>query len=65
MIVNASSEVQHIVQIKSEIMMNANASVKNIVRAKKIMVGILSHVFVGMVKRIADTSVIVCDEIAK
>ena len=45
--------------------MNANASVKNIVRAKKIMVGILSHVFVGMVKRIADTSVIVCDEIAK
>ena len=65
MIVNASSEVQHIIQIKSEIMMNANASVKNIVRAKKIMVGILSHVFVGMVKRIADTSVIVCDEVAK
>ena len=45
--------------------MNASASVKNIAHAKKIMVGILSHVFVGIVKRIADTSVIVCDEITK
>ena len=42
MIVNASSVVQHIIQIQNEIMMNANASVKNIAHAKKIMVGILS-----------------------
>ena len=40
-IVNENSIVQHAIQIKNQIMINANASVKNIVRAKKIIVGIL------------------------
>ena len=30
-------------------MMNVNASVKSIVRAKKIIVGILAHIFVRIV----------------
>ena len=51
-------------------MMNTNASVKNIVRARKIIVGILAHVFVRIASSIEnsdtsaiiDTSVSVCDE---
>ena len=33
-------------------MMNTNASVKNIVRARKIIVGILAHVFVRIASSI-------------
>ena len=37
-----------VTQIKNGTMINANASLKNIVRPKKIIVGILAHVFVEM-----------------
>ena len=37
--------VQHVIQIKNGIMIHVNVSVKNIVRANKIMAGILAHVF--------------------
>ena len=46
MIVNANSIVQHVIQIINEIIKHANVNVKNIVSAKKIIVGILAHVFV-------------------
>ena len=49
MIANADSVVQNVIQIKNRIMINTNANVKNIVRAKKSIVGILAHVFVRMV----------------
>ena len=45
-IVNANSIVQHVIQIKNGRMKHANISVKIIVNAKKIIVGILAHVFV-------------------
>ena len=45
MIVNANSIVQHAIQIKNEIMINANASIKSIVSAPKIVVGILKHMY--------------------
>ena len=45
-IVNARSIVQHVIQIKNGIMINVNVNVKIIVRAKKIIVRILAHVFV-------------------
>ena len=38
-------------------------NVKIIFYAKRIIVGILAHVFMRMKKSIADTSVITCDEI--
>ena len=37
--------VQHDIQIKNGIMINVKASVKSIVRTKKILVGLLAHVF--------------------
>ena len=47
MIVNTKSIVQHVIQIKNGIMLNANASVQeNIVHVQKIIVGIRTHVFV-------------------
>ena len=46
MTVNANSIVQNVIHIKNGIMIHANASVKGITRAKKIIVGILTHVFV-------------------
>ena len=49
MIVNENSVVEHSIHIKNGIMINVNASVKNIVRAKRIIVGIIAHVFVKMV----------------
>lgn len=49
MIVNAHSIVQYPIEIENEIMINANASVKRIVRAQKITVGMLVYVFVRMV----------------
>ena len=50
-IVNVNSIVQHVIQIKKGIIINVNKSPKSIARAKKIIFGILAHVFV----RIGDT----------
>ena len=54
MIAIAFSITQHIIQTKKKkkkkrIMINVNVSVKNIVCAKKIVLGILAHVFVRIV----------------
>ena len=49
MIVNATSIAQKAIQIKNEIITNANTSVKSIILAKKILAGILTHVFVRRV----------------
>ena len=46
MIVNANSIVQHPIQIKNEIIINVNASIKSIIHAKKITAGILAGAFV-------------------
>ena len=46
LIVNASSIVQHAIQIKNRIMKHTKVSVKIILNAKKNIAGILSHVFV-------------------
>ena len=56
-IINANSIVQHVIQNKNWIMINAKVSLISIVHAKKIIVGILAHL-----KCIVDDSVIVCDE---
>ena len=45
-IVNAISVVQHVIQIKNRIMKHVNVNVKIIINTKKIIVGILAHVFV-------------------
>ena len=45
----ANSIVQHVIQSKNGIRKHANVNVKNIVSAKKIIVGILVHVFVRVV----------------
>ena len=68
MIVNANSIVHHIIQIKNRIIKLANVNVKIIVHIKKILLGILAHVFVRIVlkkylKSISDASVTECDEI--
>ena len=39
-----NSIVQHVIQIKNDIMINVNASAKSIARAKKIIIGILAHI---------------------
>ena len=65
-IVNANSIVQLAIQIKNEIMINANASVKAIVQAKKVIVGILAYAFCEnskYLKHIVDDSMIARDEI--
>ena len=49
MIVNTNSIVQHVLQIKNGIMINAIGIVKSISHAEKIIVGILVHVFVRIV----------------
>ena len=49
MIINANSAVQHVIPIKTGIIINVNTSVKGITHAKKIIVAILEHVFVGIV----------------
>ena len=46
---NVNSVVQHVIQIKIAIMKHVNARVKIIVRVKRIIFGILAHVFVKMV----------------
>ena len=43
LVVNANSIVQHVIQIKNGIMKHVNMSVKFIISAKKILVGILAH----------------------
>ena len=48
-IVNAISIVQPTIQVKIEITKHVNVSVKTIVNAKKIILGILAHVFVRIV----------------
>ena len=45
-IANANSIVEHVIQIKNGIMKHVNVGVKIIVSTKKIIVGILPHVFV-------------------
>ena len=44
-IVNANSIVQHVIQIKNGIIKHFNVNVKIIAIAKKILFGILAHVF--------------------
>ena len=46
MIVSTNSIVQYVIQIKNEITKHVNVNIKMIVRAKKIIFGILAHVFV-------------------
>ena len=45
-IVSTNSIVQLAIQIKNGIMINSSASIKSIVRAKKIIVRFLAHVYV-------------------
>ena len=49
MVVNANSLVQHVIKIKSQIIKHANVSVKIIVHAKNIIVGIIAHILMKMV----------------
>ena len=49
MIANANSIVQHVIQIKKRIIKHVNVNVKVTINAKKILVGILTHVFVRTV----------------
>ena len=46
---NAKSVVQYAIHEKNGIIINANVSVKSIVRTKKIIVRIVVHVFVNKV----------------
>ena len=50
---------ENVIQIKSEIMINVDSSVKNIVYVKKIIFGILLHALASII----DDSVIMRDEI--
>ena len=61
MIVNVNSIAQYVIQVKNGIIKHVNVNVKIIVSARKIIIGILAHVFVRMV--ISNTSVIECNEI--
>ena len=65
MIVNANLIVQHVIQIKNVILRHINASVKIIISAKKIVVGILANVFVKMthLKSTVVESLIMCNRI--
>ena len=49
LIVNGNSIVQHIIQITNGILINLNLSLKSVISAKKIIAGILAHVFVRIV----------------
>ena len=46
MIVNENSIVQHVIQIKNGIIKDFNVSVKAIIKAKNIIIGILAHALV-------------------
>ena len=48
-IINANSIVQHVIKVKNGITKLVNVNLKINVTAKKIMVGILVHVFVRIV----------------
>ena len=48
-IVNANSIVQHVVQIKNEVIKHVNVNVKIRISVNRIIVGILAHVFVRIV----------------
>ena len=48
-IVKVNSILQHEIQIKNRIMTNASVCVKSIPRAKRIIFGILAHVFMKIV----------------
>ena len=48
-IVNPNSIVQSIIEIKNGLMTNVNMSAKSIALAKKIIAGILVHVFMSIV----------------
>ena len=48
-IVNANSIVQYLIQIKNGIIKHVNVNIKIILRAKKIIFGILAHVFLIIV----------------
>ena len=48
-ILNANSIVQHVTQNKNRIIKHVNVNAKVIANAKKIIVGMLVHVFVRMV----------------
>ena len=48
-ILNGNSIVQHIIQITNGILINVNVSLKSVISAKKIIAGILAHVFVTIV----------------
>ena len=43
-----SSDRKNVIQINSGIMINVDVSVKNIIYLKKIMFGVLQHVFLKM-----------------
>ena len=49
MTVNANSIVQHVFKMKNGVIINVSASVTSIIRAKRIIVGILAHMFVRIV----------------
>ena len=48
-IINANLIVQHAIQIKNETKKHVNVNVKVIISRKKIIVGILGHVFMRIV----------------
>ena len=48
-IAEANSLVQHVIKIKNRITKHVNVSIKFFVSARKIIVGILAHVFVRMI----------------
>ena len=49
MIANTNSVVQHVIQIKSGIMINVDVSVKSMTRARKIIIVILAQAFVRII----------------
>ena len=49
MTLNANTIIHHVIKIKNGTMINFNANVKCITRAKMIVAGILAHVFVKTV----------------
>ena len=48
-ILNANLIVQHVIQIENGVMKHVIVSVKIIAHTKKIIVGILEHIFVRMI----------------
>ena len=49
MIVNANSTLQHVIQIKNEMIKHVNVNEKITISAKKIIVGVLAHAFLTIV----------------